>query len=126
MGNINQYFPSQWLRSEDLNGPSVVTIIQVRDVKFPGQRGESDQVKPVLVFQELEKDMIVNKTNFQALSKITGRDSTEEWIGSKVQLRVEQVNAFGDVVDAIRIRPAPRAPRVEVDDEYPDWVTETM
>jgi hypothetical protein len=126
MGNINQYFPSQWLRSEDLNGPSVVTIIQVRDVKFPGQRGESDQIKPVLVFRELEKDMIVNKTNFQALARITGRDSTEEWIGSKIQLRVEQVSAFGDVVDAIRIRPVPKAARTEVDDDYPDWVPESM
>lgn len=126
MGGINDYFPSSWLRSEDLDGPTIVTIIQVRDVKFPGQRGEADQVKPVLVLREFERGMVINKTNFLALTKITGKSSTEEWVGFQVQLRVERVPAFGDVVDAIRIRPVPRTPRIEDDDDLPNWVTDTM
>ena len=126
MGGINDYFPSSWLRSEDLDGPTIVTIIQVRDVKFPGQRGEGDQVKPVLVFREFERGMVVNKTNFLALTKITGKSSTEEWVGFQVQLRVERVPAFGDVVDAIRIRPVPGTHRIEGDDDLPNWVTDTI
>jgi len=124
MPGINHYYPSPWLRSEDLDGATVVTITKVQDEKFPGQRGEPDQVKPVLYFRELGKGMIVNKTNFMALCKITGRSNTEGWIGTNIQLRVEQVPAFGEVVDAIRIHPAPKSRRFEGDDDLPNWVTD--
>jgi hypothetical protein len=126
MGSLKDYYPSPWLRSEDLDGPTVVTIKHVRDEKFPGQRGEPDQVKPVLFFRELGKGMIVNKTNYMAISKITGKSNTDDWVGATIQLRVEQVPAFGEVVDAIRIRPVPRTGRFEGEDDLPDWVTDPV
>lgn len=120
MGKMNDYYPSAWLRSDDIDGPTIVTIAQVRDEKFPGQRGESDQVKPVLFFREFRKGMIVNKTNFLTLSKITGKSDTEEWVGIQIQLRVEQVPAFGEVVDAIRIRPVTKTVSCDRDNDPSD------
>ena len=124
MPNLHDYFPSTWLKSEDLDGPTIVTIKQVYEERFPGKRGEPDQVKPVLRFRELEKDMVLNRTNFQTLVEITGKGDSDHWVGAVVQLRVERVQAFGDLVDAIRIHSAPRSRRYEGEDDAPDWVTD--
>jgi hypothetical protein len=124
MGNMQDYFPSTWLKSEDLDGPTIVTIKQVYEERFPGKRGEQDQLKPVLRFKELEKAMVLNRTNFQTLVEISGKSDSDHWIGVGVQLRVERVQAFGDLVDAIRIHPAPRSRRYEGGNDAPDWVTD--
>lgn len=49
--------------------------------------------------------MIVNATNSKTIEKLAGTPYIEEWAGAKIQVYVEKVRAFGDVVDAIRIRP---------------------
>ena len=126
MPNMQDYFPSTWLKSEDLDGPTIVTIKQVYEERFPGKRGEADQLKPVLRFQEREKDMVLNRTNFQTLVEITGKSDSDHWVGAVVQLRVERVQAFGDLVDAIRIHPAPRGRRYEGGGDEPDWVTDPV
>jgi hypothetical protein len=126
MGNMNDYYPSPWLRAEDLDGAAVMTIRQVKDEEFPGQRGESDQIRPVVFFKEHDKGLILNKTNFVAMTKITGQSNTERWIGTRIQLRVQQVPAFGEVVDSIRVYPSPTTRRHEGGDEEPDWVTDPV
>ena len=124
MGNMDAFFPSTWLKSDDLDGPTIATIKQVYEERFPGKRGEPDQVKPVLRFRELEKAMVLNRTNFQTLVEITGKGDSDHWVGAVVQLRVERVQAFGDLVDAIRIHLPPRSKRYGSGDDAPDWVTD--
>ena len=122
MGKMNDYFPSPYLKAEDLDGPVVATIKGVRDENFTGQRGEPDAVKPVVFFREHPKGMIINRTNYKAIIEITGQSDTDDWAGARVQLRVEQVPAFGDLVDAIRVRPVPKTKPSNEDDDTPSWV----
>lgn len=63
------------------------------------------------------KPMILNKTNMKAIQKVTGSPMIEDWPGNRVTLFTAQVRAFGDVVDAVRIRPtkpkaAPKKPEI--------------
>ena len=58
------------------------------------------------------KPMILNKTNMKAITKSTGTAFIEEWNGKEVTLFTCQVKAFGDVVDAIRIKPTKTDSRV--------------
>ena len=51
-----------------------------------------------------QKPFIVNKTNAKAIAKVTGSNYLEDWAGAKIQLFVTKVKAFGEVVDALRVR----------------------
>lgn len=50
------------------------------------------------------KPMILNTTNSKTIEKLYKTPYIEEWAGRKIQLYVASVKAFGDVVDALRIR----------------------
>ncbi len=49
--------------------------------------------------------MIVNATNAKAISKVADSPFLEQWPGVKIQVYSEKVKAFGEVVDAIRVKP---------------------
>lgn len=56
------------------------------------------------------KPLVLNVTNSKAISKVAKSPYFEDWVGVRIQLYIEQgVKAFGDVVNAVRVRP--RAPR---------------
>lgn len=57
------------------------------------------------------KPMILNVTNKKTLAKVYKTTDTEKLCGNPVVIGVEQVKAFGDVHDALRIRK--RIPKVE-------------
>jgi hypothetical protein len=59
----------------------------------------------VMRFSEQSKPMILNHTNAKMLSKLYKTPYIEDWAGRKLQLYVAAVNAFGEQVDAIRVRP---------------------
>ena len=56
------------------------------------------------------KPMICNTTNAKAITKAHGTPYIEEWAGKSITIYVAKVKAFGDTVDALRVRPV--APRV--------------
>ena len=59
----------------------------------------------MVYFKEFDKGMILNRTNARAIEKVSGSGLVEDWVGVQVTLYVEKgVKAFGDVVDALRIR----------------------
>lgn len=54
--------------------------------------------------------MILNSTNCKQITKLAGTPYIEKWSGTKIQVGVEKVKAFGDVVEALRVRKfAPKA-----------------
>lgn len=56
------------------------------------------------------KPLVLNVTNSKSISKVAKSPYFEDWAGVRIQLYIEQgVKAFGDVVNAVRVRP--RAPR---------------
>jgi hypothetical protein len=103
----SEVFPSKYLKAEDLDEDVEVTIKKVVLEELEQKDGTKQQ-KPVCYFEEGPKGLIVNKTNWSLIAKQHG-DESDNWIGKTVTLTTVDVDAFGDVVSAIRIKP-PRKP----------------
>lgn len=54
-----------------------------------------------------QKPMILNATNQKIMAKLFGSPFIEDWAGRPMTLYVAKVKAFGDVVDALRVRDKP-------------------
>ena len=50
------------------------------------------------------KCFICNKTNAKAISKATGSNFIEDWTGKSIALYIANVRAFGENVEAVRVR----------------------
>uniref|UniRef100_UPI00195858C5 hypothetical protein n=1 Tax=Fusobacterium mortiferum TaxID=850 RepID=UPI00195858C5 len=51
-----------------------------------------------------QKPFILNVTNCKTISTLLETPYIEEWKGKSITLYVQQVKAFGEVVDALRVR----------------------
>ena len=81
----------------------ILTIRNVRQEVVIGSDGKKDECI-VCYFQENVKPMILNTTNCKTIEKLTGTPYIEKWAGHRIQIGVEKVKAFGDVVDALRVK----------------------
>jgi hypothetical protein len=93
----------------------ILTIKSVSDELVKGEDGKEERCI-VARFVEPEKPMILNKTNCKTIQKVYKTPYIEDWANRKIQIYVEQVKAFGDVVEALRIRkfiPKVAAPKAE-------------
>jgi arabinogalactan endo-1,4-beta-galactosidase len=102
--NINDAFPSKYLKASDLQGrPANVTISNV--VYEDIGKGEE---KPILHFQGKQKGMVLNKTNGNNIAAIYGPE-TEDWVGQPIVLFEAMVDFQGKTVPALRVRaPQPK------------------
>lgn len=101
MTTINDLFPSPYIAAADVENKPVVTIKQFTKKTMKNRDGE-DEVKPVIYFNELEKGMVLNKTNADIIASLYG-GVLEEWIGERIQLHAVMVEAFGKRALAIRV-----------------------
>ena len=100
-------FPSRYLGKDDLEHPVRVTIADVRMETIKGDHGDDD--KPILLFNNGEKPMILNSTNWDALEAGYGPD-TDQWIGKPAELYIDPgVMYAGRRVGGVRVR-IPSAP----------------
>lgn len=102
----NEVFPSKYLKAEDeafANGEVVATISKVELEKLTS-REKGEENKPVMFFKEFPKGLIVNKTNWGICEKLFASDDSDDWLNERVALTTVDVDAFGDVVRAIRIK----------------------
>lgn len=102
--NINDAFPSKYLKASDIEGNPTVTIADVVEEEV----GRDKEVRPVLYFHGEEKGIILNKTNATNIAKLYGYE-TDGWINKTVQLGTTYVDFQGQSVEAIRIYPPRRA-----------------
>ena len=68
---------------------------------------EPDKKESCIVahFQQPEKPLILNKTNCKAIERLSGTPDIEQWPGVGIILCVQRVPAFGELVEAVRVRP---------------------
>lgn len=104
MPNINEAFPSNYLKASDLQGRSV-TIKMDRAVFETIGKDE----KLVLYFQGKDKGMVLNKTNANNIAFIYGQE-TDDWRGQEITLFEAMVDFQGKTVPAIRVRAPQRKP----------------
>ena len=65
---------------------------------------EGSQTCVVAYFKGGSKPMILNKTNMKIISKVLDSPYIEKWIGQSVILYSAKIRAFGENVDALRIK----------------------
>lgn len=84
----------------------IVTIKSVVNQLVTSPDGKKE-TEPVMYFMETGiKPLVLNKTNSKQIEKLLKTPYVEQWAGKKIQLYVQHgVKAFGDVVDAVRVRP---------------------
>jgi hypothetical protein len=81
----------------------IVTIQRVQREMVNGPDGKREECT-VLHFREAEKPMILNATNGKMVAKMAGTPYIEQWVGVRIAIGVEKVRAFGDYVDAVRVK----------------------
>ena len=99
----NDVFPSKYLKAAEESFENGDLTATIKDI-VKEQLGQGKDEKPVMYFREFAKGLVVNKTNWATCEKLFTSDDSDDWIGQKVAMYVTEVDSFGDVVKAIRIR----------------------
>jgi hypothetical protein len=102
---------TNFLGSWDIvNNELILTIKSIITENVQSPDGKTEQL-PVMHFIENYKPMILNATNFKNISKALNSNFIEDWINKKISIYVTPVKAFGQITDALRIKP--NAPKTE-------------
>lgn len=88
----------------------VLTIKYTAEETVVGADGSKEDCM-VIHFVEPVLPFICNVTNAKTIADVLKSPYVENWAGRKVQFYVTKVKAFGETVDAVRVRPYP--PKVD-------------
>jgi len=113
---LRQYYLGKIMGLHD----ALIEYVKKEMVQNP--QGKSEEC-PVLHFKEKAlKPLVLNVTNSKQIERLYGSPYIEDWDGKKIQLYIARVNAFGEEVDAVRIRPqAPKTERENLTPSHPKW-----
>ena len=100
--NINDAFPSKYLKAGDLKGQAHILTIDRCVMEDVGGQGSSEH-KPVLYFRGTEKGVVLNKTNGGVVSYLYGPE-TEAWAGKQIEVYPDTVLFNNQMVPCIRLR----------------------
>ena len=95
--NINDAYPSKYLKASDLNGKNVTVTIKSSELE------EFDKEKKiVLSFANTEKLMVLNKTNARTIAQLHGQE-IDDWSGKRITLCARDIEFQGGMVPALRV-----------------------
>lgn len=107
--NRDDLFPSKYIKGSDIpEGQDLaVTIKAVKKEQF--QNGQS---KGIVYFNELQKGLGLNSTNFNIIARLHGGEDIERtWVGKRISLYSTYVEYKGEQMLGIRVRTSiPAAP----------------
>ena len=108
--NLDEAFPSRYMKASDLpeDGSMSLTIDKVTIEEM----GKDQQAKPVIHFIDHDKSFVVNKTNGNTIANVLGSRRFADWKGQQISLGRAEVEAFGEMVEAIRVRSRVRPKKV--------------
>ena len=81
----------------------IVTIKDVKRQVVNGADGKKEECT-VVYFEENYKPMIMNATNQKQITKLAETPYIEQWSGKSFKIVVTKIKAFGEFVDALRIK----------------------
>lgn len=81
----------------------VLNITSVTTEKVKNSDGKEEDC--IVLKTANTKPFILNATNAKTITKVLGSPYIEDWAGQSIQVFSTKVRAFGDVVDALRVRP---------------------
>lgn len=111
MASINDAFPSDFLKCEDLQGKNVTVTIASAKIDEIGQ-GNNKERKIIIALLGKSKKLVCNKTNAKVIAGLYG-DQIEGWANQRITLCPREVEFQGSMVWAIRVslqRPATNQP----------------
>lgn len=79
-----------------------VTITKVVNEMVVGQNGKKEEC--TVAYLKNDKPFILNRTNCKTITKLYDTPYIEEWAGKSVIIYADKVKAFGEQVEALRIR----------------------
>jgi len=86
--------------------PGEERTVKIKSVGEETVIGTNGQKEPCLVCHlEDEKPMILNSTNAKTIAKLFSTPYIEDWIGREFIIYATPVKAFGETVEALRVRP---------------------
>jgi hypothetical protein len=100
--NINDVFPSKYLKAADLDGKTIK--LTIKDV---GTEMIGDDTKLIVYFKNQEKGLVMNKTNSNNIAMVFGPD-TDGWLDQDIQVYPTMVDFQGRSMEAIRVKAVPR------------------
>jgi len=102
--------------------PNQDLIVEITEVKTESVMNADGRNEECLVAHlKDQKPLIVNKTNAKAIAKVCGSNYIEDWKGKQIALYISNVKAFGELVEAIRVRtvaPKAKSKRKLNDDDF--------
>ena len=102
--DARDFLGSKYLSKDDLDGPIVVYLQNVRPELLPGARRR----KLVAEFRNEEKGLILNATNIKRLTRIFGNTDTRYWRGDITIYVDPDVEYAGTPIGGIRVNPVPQ------------------
>jgi hypothetical protein len=120
MAKLDDVFPSNYLKVDDLKGRKVSVTIDRVEIEKVGTDN-----KPVAYFKETNKSFTLNKTNARMIAMLVGSDDTDDWRGRRITLRPDMTTFQGKPTPCIRVdselpgQPQPPPPPVQEADEIP-------
>jgi hypothetical protein len=103
--NVNQMFPSRFLRGAELQGPVTVTIQRIgqEEVYKPGKGKESCWI---LYAERASRGVVLSKSLAESIAQALGESDTDQWPGRQVTLYPQPMSVAGRDLVAIRAREA--------------------
>lgn len=112
--NIDEAFPSKYLKASDLQGRSHELEIASVSMEEVG-----DGNKPVVFFLGKAKGLVLNKINSGMIASQCGSE-TDTWPSQKITINPDKTMFQGSMVDCIRVRAVVLEPTgSDLDDEIP-------
>lgn len=109
MPSLDKFFPSKFLKVADLDGEDIsytIKRIVTESVGMPGQ----EEMKPVAYFEEIDKGLVLNKTNCESIASVTKSRDIDDWPGQMITLYETETTFQGKPIMCIRVRlRAPKA-----------------
>lgn len=99
------YIGAYELMDGTANKELIVTIEKVKREVITGADGKKEEC--TVCSLKGQKPMILNTTNQKTMTKLFGSPYIEDWAGKSMTLYVARIKAFGDTVDALRVRDKP-------------------
>lgn len=103
--NINEAFPSNYIKASDLKGQTVQVAIDRVEME---EVGRTKDRKAVVYFKGKEKGLVLNKTNANKIIQLSGSPATEDWRGFVVSLYPTETEFGGEQVECVRVKAAPK------------------
>lgn len=103
--------------SLDQNGKYIELQVVIESVtKKPVKGPDGKDEECIIANLKGNKPMILNATNCKTLAKLFNSPHIEDWTNKKITIYVAKIKAFGDLHDALRIKPElPKKPTLTPD-----------